>query len=144
VTPALLATFFSLSAWGTPCPAPSLLPIRIEWESPYLKTVYAADCGGELREIIVAADWYGQRYGITYLAGSEWLRGMPDVENWARPEVDLPPNGAAGTVDRAGGARNSSGPFAQSPNSNTTIWDASCASCLTPSLLFLSPSLSPS
>lgn len=101
VNPSLLAAFFALSAWGSPCSAPKVLPARVEWEAPYLKVTHAADCDGELREVIVATDWYGQRYGITYLCGSEWLRSMPDIENWMQPGVDLPPGHPTATVNGA-------------------------------------------
>lgn len=103
MAPTVLAAFFALSAWGRPCAAPVLLPTRVEWEAPYLKATYAANCDGELRTIIVAADWGGHSYGITYLAHSEWLRNMPDIENWAQPDVGLSSGGGAGTVNFAEG-----------------------------------------
>lgn len=81
MTPAILAAYFALSSWGSPCINYQPIGTETHWEAPYNYTTYAASCGMELRFILVTSDVSFHRDWITYFTESEWLRNMPDIEN---------------------------------------------------------------
>ncbi len=81
MTPAILAAYFAIASWGSPCVDYTLISITTQEFAHYRTTAYTANCGTELREVIVARDLNGGRCGITYLAHSEWIRNMPNIEN---------------------------------------------------------------